>query len=209
MKGLLKKDFLLLKSVALPIIAILVMLLVAGLVESVEVIYTFILWSLVIVTAVFNQDRFHRTEEFITSIPDGKIKAVKARYAISIIMVIVLSLAVFAFAGINSILHPNFYYTYVPIIVLITIAFSLLGFAIWLPITYRFGILKTSLISGMWSVGGMFAILFAIKKPIYKVITNYTMDRIFMGCGLLVFATLCLLYVSYIISIKAYLKREK
>lgn len=209
MKGLLKKDFLLLRSVALPMVAILVMLFVSALVEYIDIVYSFILWAMVMVTAIFNQDRFYRMEEFIASIPDGKAKAVKARYLTSIILLVILTLLALSLLGINSLIHCGFSFKIVPIIVLVTIAFSILGLSLFFPLTYRFGIMKTSLLSGFWAIGGMLAIFFQIEKSINTLIVNYSMNKIYLGCGLLLFATLCIFYVSYIISIKAYLKREK
>lgn len=209
MKGLLKKDFLLLKSVALPMVAILVMLLVSALVEYADIVYSFILWAMVIVTAVFNQDRFYRVEEFVSSIPNGKTKAIRARYSLAIIMILALTALTFGTLCINLLIHSDFSYELVPMITLVVIAFTVLGFAITLPLTYRFGIMKTSLISGFWAIAGMFVIFFGIEHFINKLVVSYGMSKMYLACGLLIFITLCLLYISYIISIRVYQRREK
>ncbi len=209
MKGLLKKDCTLLKSVALPIIAIMVMLAVAGVVEYIDVIYTLILWSLIIITAIFNQDRFYRMDEFVSSIPDGKTKSVKSKYVLAVMLVLGLSLVSLIVAGIYTRVHVNFDYRFIPVTILATMAFAFLGFALFLPLTYRVGILKTSFLSGLWSVAGMLFLFISSESEIIKLLGNYTWNTLYLSCGLMIFASLCILYVSYILSIKWYLKRER
>lgn len=208
MLGLIKKDFLLIKSNLKSITLILILYIIMSIQGSLVLTYIIPFLGIMILTSTFSYDDFNHWHTFAISLPQGRNNIVKAKYITGIIMIIILSifsLAISYFLPLlsNKVIPTNIltdtFESAIAIIIIISFMF---------PIIIKYG-----------STNGrikMLTIFFIISIAIgigYKFITplNHipSLKNINNYLDIIIpIVSIIFLYLSYKISCKIYQKKE-
>lgn len=209
MKGLIKKDFLMIKS-NIKVLGIL--FVVYGLMAfKGEMDLSFLLpfMSIMIMISTFSYDTYNKWDAYVITLPNGKKNSVRAKYVSTILLLVITTIiisifeVIIAYSRTKSIDIENILSTLLGVI----FATTLLQ-AFMYPVIYKFGIEKARI--------GIFVAVFGIAliasiiekafdfKPLLeslKVLNNY-------WTLILPIIMVIVLYVSYKISERIYQKKE-
>lgn len=208
MLGLIKKDLLIIKSNLKLIIAMLFIFLVMTLQGQFDISFIppFIVVMLFMTT--FSYDEYNKWDTYAITLPNGRKNMVKSKYIASIIL-IVLSIAVTVLLNSLITITNNTFEFDRFISTLAGSGFALICIqAIMYPFIFKFGIEKGRI--------GLFVLAFAIVgivKLLSEVIKFDIPENIitlFNNLWFIIIPVLaiCILFVSYKISEKIYLKKE-
>lgn len=209
MKGLIKKDFLMIRS---NIKILVILFVVYGLMAfKGEMDLSFLLpfMSVLVMTSTFSYDAYNKWDAYAITIPDGRKNSVRAKYLATIMLIILTTIVI-------SILAIITFYAHTRTIDFENILSSLVGalFATVLlqsfmyPTIYKFGLEKAR-ISIFIIVFGITLLIGIISKVVnfssllqtLNTLNNYWMI-------ILPLIMIIMLYVSYKISEKIYMKKE-
>lgn len=209
MTGLIKKDFLLIKS---NLKFLVILFIVYGFMAfNGETDISFILpfMSVVIMLSTFSYDIYNKWDAYVIALPDGRKNTVKAKYLATIILLSLITLMIFIFTIITNYLQIKtlniveisqmFLSLY-----LATIIFQ----AIMYPVIYKFGIEKARIgifvgVFGFGFIASLLSKIIDFKPLIQKLsfLNNYWMFT-------LPIVSLIILYISYKVSKKVYEKKQ-
>lgn len=208
MLGLIKKDFLLIKSNLKSITLILILYIIMSIQGSLVLTYIIPFLGVILLTSTFSYDDFNHWHTFAISLPQGRNNIVKAKYITGIVMIIILSIFSLTMSYFlpllsNKVIPTNIltdtFESAIAIIIIISFMF---------PIIIKYG-----------STNGrikMLTIFFIISVAIgigYKFITplNHipSLKNINNYLNIIIpIVSIIFLYLSYKISCKIYQKKE-
>lgn len=210
MKGLIKKDFLLLKrnlKYFLIVVIIFTIFSLDGKTFNVAFIVPFIMMTVFIST--FSWDDFNNFNAYAIALPIGRKNIVKSKYISAVILIIIsILLGITISLSTHVILKNAFDFQ----TVLSDIAGTILGLvivlSIWLPSIYKFGVEKgrIMLFVGVFLIA--FLVTIASKIFDFSEFINFLNSLENIWFIIVPILTISFLTISYLISKKIYLKKE-
>lgn len=207
MKGLIKKDLLMIKGNLKYALLFLVVFIIISL-EDVSVIYyipTFI--SMMIFITTFSYDEYNSWDAYAISMPVSRKDIVKSKYIASIILIFIAVIFTIIISLIIGLIYNNINFQEIIANVLICAASIIILEAIMFPLIYKFGVEKGRI--------GIFVGIFGMALLIGFLLKNFNVDAnnfiVFFDkyYYLIIPITLIIvLVISYLISKKIYLKKE-
>lgn len=210
MKGLIKKDFLLIKSnLKSFIVIILVFTLFSMKGEGFDVSFILPFLAIMMFISTFSWDEFNNFNAYAITLPIGRRNIVKSKHISAIIFIAIDTIIGLIISYLTTILSKNIFDIEV---ILSNLFGTILGLsiilAIWLPIVYKFGVEKGRIMLFV----GVFAIVFLCatlsKLFDFTSLINFlnSLDKVlFIAIPL---ASIAIMVISYLISVRIYLKKE-
>lgn len=209
MKGLIKKDFFIIKANIKVMAIIFIVYLIMAMQGSFDITFIMPLIGLMLFISTFSYDDFNNWNSYASTLPNGRKNVVKAKYIASIIMTIflaivsiVISIAI-NYTKINSIKIDETMSKIMGTMLSVVIIISLLY-----PIMFKFGSTKGRIIlfAGILiisTISGLLSQFIDMSNVINTInmIDQYTYIAIPT-------ISVILLYISYLISNKIYLNKE-
>lgn len=207
MRGLIKKDFLMIKgNISFVLIVALVLFITSFFGnENYILIPSFI--SAMLTFSTFSYDEFNHFDAFVVTFPNGKKNVVKAKYIVSILLIILLSVITFIIILALSIFKSEInIQEYIDMLLGVTTGIMIF-ITIFYPFIFKFGIEKARLgiFVGVFGIVGILSFL-APKLEEFSLPIEEFLNRWGMILILLIVILACL--TSYKISEKIYLKKE-
>ena len=207
MLGFVKKDLLLMskniKTLGLIFIVYLIMIIQNQM--SVAILPAF--FSVVLMITTFNYDAYNKWDAYAISMPNGRINMVKAKYIMSLVMIIMMSLLSIPTIFLNQTLDLKTLFN----TILLTMFLMSCFLNIMYPVIFKYGIEKARIVIFVLVFGlvFIFKMLFNLINYLdfinwdnfFKIVSNY----IYLVLPILL---LLFTYFSYLISKKIYLKKE-
>lgn len=204
MKGLIKKDLLLLKNNWKTLILFIFVYLICS--TEQDGIESFIIpfMTAMICMSTFNYDEYNKWDAYALTLPGKKDEIIKAKYLTALILIVVGVLVSFALSGILGFARGNFVLDQTIEYTLAGLASGLLVISIMYPLIIKFGLEKGRLIIVGCSFG-FSALLVIVAKSLPK--------NLFAGLALnfeilLPVLTVGIFIGSYLLARKFYLKKE-
>ena len=207
MKGLIKKDLLMIKGNLKYALLFLVVFIIISL-EDVSIIYyipTFI--SMMIFITTFSYDEYNSWDAYAISMPVSRKDIVKSKYIASIILIFIAVIFTLIISLIIGLVYNNINFQEIIANVLICAASIIILEAIMFPLIYKFGVEKGRI--------GIFVGIFGMALLIGFLLKNFNVDAnnfiVFFDkyYYLIIPITLIIvLVISYLISKKIYWKKE-
>ncbi|MBR6801792.1 MAG: ABC-2 transporter permease [Eubacteriaceae bacterium] len=204
MKGLIIKDYYMVKKYLKFYIVMIITFSIAyacGADSAFFTIYPSVL-SGVLVTTLLSYDESFRFLEYSATLPITKKTFVVAKYAFALIMVGVMLVINTISATMNFVISGNFSVTAVLMQVCLLVLITVLGFALTLPLTFRFGQEKGRIVYIM-VIGLLSGVFMGIGYS-----DNFIPQNSWTACAMLLAASVLIFIISMILSIKFYEKRE-
>lgn len=210
MKGLIKKDFLLIKSnLKSFIVIILVFTLFSMKGEGFDVSFILPFIAIMMFISTFSWDEFNNFNAYAITLPIGRRNIVKSKYISAIIFIAIDTIIGLIISYLTTILSKNIFDIEA---ILSNLFGTILGLsiilAIWLPIVYKFGVEKGRIMLFV----GVFAIVFLCatlsKLFDFTSLINFlnSLDKVlFIAIPLI---SIAIMIISYLISVRIYLKKE-
>lgn len=209
MKGLIKKDFLLIKS-NLKILTIL-FIIYGFMTFNGEMDISFILpfMSVVIMVSTFSYDSYNKWDAYVIALPNGRKNSIKAKYIATIIFLFITTMILSLFAIIANYMKENTLNLGETLQMTLTmLEATIIVQGVMYPVIYKFGLEKARI--------GIFTFIFGLGflanliskfidfQPLFQhldMLNNYWVV-------ILPIFTITFLYISYKISEKIYKKKE-
>lgn len=211
MKGLMKKDLLMLKNNARYFLIYILFYSLISLNESevsssISFILPFI--TIVMMISTFSYDEFNRWYSYAVAIPNGRKNIVKSKYVISAIVIILTSILSIGLTIIISSLKKNFAYNDLFSSCIGSIFACILMISIIYPFLFKYGTEKGRLAMVALSfiiIGGLAIIS---KMPKFKISIESLVFLTEYGTVILIILSIALITISYLISKKIFSKKE-
>ncbi len=211
MKGLIKKDFLLVKS---NIKVLVILFIVVGFMSFTfngEMNISFVLpfMSVVIMLSTFSYDAYNKWDAYVTALPDGRKNSIKSKYIATIILLFMIAIGVSIITAISTYIKDNTLdFGAILEMVLVLLSTTIIMQSIMYPVIYKFGLEKAriGIFVGAFGLGFLASLIskYVDFKPIIQhldMLNNYL-------TFILPIVTIILLYISYKISEKVYKNKE-
>ncbi len=209
MIGFMKKDLAMIKSNFKLLGILIIIYTVMGLTCKMDISFILPFMSIMVMISTFSYDNYNKWDAYSISLPDGRKNSVKSKYVATILMIFIVSVITIILSFIISYTNTKtINYNQILVSMLGTIFGTLLVLSFMYPIIYKFGVEKARI--------GIFIIVFGIAV-VFGFIFQY-IDLSFIGKLLslienylvisLILITIIMVYVSYKISEKIFLKKE-
>ena len=204
MKGLIKKDLLMIKNNLKIVIIIFFVFFIMALQGEVDISFAPSLISVMLFMSTFSYDEYNKWDAYVITLPNGRKNVVKAKYIATFILIVVSILLNMVVGVINNNVD------YEKIFSLMAGCCFGVGLvqAIVYPLIFKYGIEKgrIGLFIGVFVMASVIGLLskvidIDISSNILVFIENYWL--IFIPIVLII-----TLFISYKISLKIYLKKE-
>lgn len=209
MLGLIKKDFLMIKSNFKTLAIIFVVYAIMAFQGRMDLSFILPFMSVMIMISTFSYEEFNKWNAYACTLPSGRKNTVKAKYISTILMIVIVTFIVtitsilIAYTKENAINYESILST----ILGTSFATVLLQFIMY-PVIYKLGVEKARIgifvvIFGLGIIGALVSKIYDFKKvlALLKPLENYV---IFIIPILMI----VMLYISYTISKRTNLKKE-
>ena len=207
MKGLIKKDFLMIKSNINFILIVALILFVTSLFGNENYLFIPAFVSAMLIFSTFSYDEFNHFDAFVLTLPDGKKNVVKAKYLVAIILIILSSILT-SIITLGYGLYKGEINLKEHIELILGLTSGIMFFiASMYPFIFKFGIEKARLgiFIGVFTITGIITFLATkldgVSLPIEAFLNKWWMVLIPL---VVIFMSL----LSYKISEKIYLKKD-
>lgn len=201
MLGLIKKDLLLMKTNAKSLLVIFIIYLLMAINGNFDIIIMFPLFIFVLLISTFGYDEYNNWDSYVNALPIDRKIIILSKYLISIILLVISSvvscLVAFFYDRVN-ILHNLSYIGG-------CLCGMLIAISLIYPLIFKYGSQKGRIAGFVFIVGCAFLLGIVSKINIISSIIDSFEAYFLIGFILL---TIILLVISYIVSVKIYLKRE-
>ena len=204
MKGMIKKDLLMIKNNYRILLITLLIYILYPLMFDIDMSFFLPLMGLIVCISTLSYDEYNNWHTYVTTLPQGKINVVKSKYITTIGMIIITTLigiissCIMSKLKTNIILDESLYFFAGETLALVFMMSTLY------PITFKFGAEKGRMFSILLYAIAMVLIKFIKIEGLEQLINNI---KNFMPIIIVILSTI-LISISYIISKKIYLKRE-
>ena len=208
MKGLIKKDFLLIKSNVKLIVLMLFVFSIMAIQGQFDISFVVPFIVVMIFMSTFSYDEYNKWDAYAITIPNGRKNIVKSKYIASLILIVVSIIITFLLNYITSLVNNNLDLNKFISTLSGTAFATILILSIMYPFIFKFGIEKgrigmlviTFVIVG---IVGLFSkyVKIDVTNNLITFFNNYWF--IFLPIVLLV-----MLLISYNVSKKIYMKKE-
>lgn len=209
MKGLIKKDLLFLKRNIKTLAILFIMYVFLAFNGEMDLSFFLSIMSVMIMISTFSYDSYNRWDSYVIALPNGRKNSVKAKYIVTILLIIATTLITFIFTIIityvrtKSVDYENILSTTLGSFFATTLLQSFMY-----PSIYKFGVEKAriGIFVGVFGIAILISIITQIIdfKPFLKSINVLNEYYIFI----LPIIIVIMLYISYKISEKIYLNKE-
>lgn len=208
MKGLIKKDFLLIKGNLKLIILMLFVFVIMAIQGQFDISFVVPFIVVMLFMSTFSYDEYNKWDAYAVTIPNGRKNVVKSKYIASLILVFTAIIITFLLNYIIGLVNNNIEFDkFISVLSGATFA-TILVLSIMYPFIFKYGIEKGRI--------GLFVITFAIVG-IVRLFSKYV--KINISQNIITFfnnywfiiilaITMLILFVSYKISKKIYMKKE-
>ena len=209
MLGFIKKDLAMIKSNFKLLGVLLIIYTIMGLMGKMDISFILPFISVMIMISTFSYDNYNKWDIYSISLPNGRKNSVKSKYVTTILMILIISIITIILSFIISYSNnKTINYEQILITMLGTIFGTLLVLTFMYPIIYKFGIEKARIVMFLIVFGlviiGVFLLKYLDLSFIYKTISfleNYLVI-------ILIITTIIMVYISYKISEKIFMKKE-
>ncbi len=208
MLGMIKKDLCMVKNNKYLFVMAFVICIIYSFMFDMDMSFFLPFIGVISMVSTFSYDDYNNWHAYAATLPQGKINVVKSKYVVTIILTVVLTLAGLLLGFAIGMIKGNYNFDEAISSVMGETLAILSIAAILFPVTFKFGSEKGRLVLiviglGLGIIGLLFSQVIEFKPPVELIlfITKYHV--------LLFITTIVLiLTISYVISKKAYLKRE-
>lgn len=209
MLGLIKKDFLLIKSNSKSMIIVFIIYLMLALQGTMDVFFIVPLIGITLFISTFSYDEFNNWNSYVVTLPDGRKNVVRAKYMASIILTIILGIVSLTISvGINYIKSNNLNLDAIISSLIGAVFSSIFIISLFYPIVFKFGATNARII--------LFAMVFgiaAIIGVISRLVDMTSVINMINGLDNYLFViipiiSVIILGISYLISNKIYQHKE-
>ena len=209
MIGFIKKDLAMIKSNFKLMGILFVVYAIMGFMGDMDISFILPLISVMIMISTFSYDNYNKWDAYAISLPDGRKNSVRAKYVATLLMMIIVSIVTFILSCAISYYKTQ---TIDLVQMLSTMLGSVFGTLLVLvfmyPIIYKFGLEKARIgifviAFGIVIIGGLliqYVDLSFISKYLF-CIEDYLIP-------ILIAVMIIMVYVSYIISLRIFNKKE-
>ena len=208
MKGLIKKDFLLIKGNLKLIILMLFVFVIMAIQGQFDISFVVPFIVVMLFMSTFSYDEYNKWDAYAVTIPNGRKNVVKSKYIASLILIFAAIIITFLLNYIIDLVNNNIEFDkFISVLSGATFA-TILVLSIMYPFIFKYGIEKGRI--------GLFVITFAIVGivrlfPKYvKINISQNIITFFNNYWFIIILaiTMLILFVSYKISKKIYMKKE-
>lgn len=209
MLGLIKKDLLMIKGNIKTIIIMMIVFLTISINEGNNLIFIPAFISIMVMMTTFSYDEYNKTDAYITSLPNGKTNAVKAKYIATLLVVTVTLILSFTLSYLVGLNQGNLDLNEIVMTTLGCGAGLIILQSILYPLIYKLGIEKGRIgifiiVFGITTIGTILmknGLSIKIPTSIITLLDNY-------GMIIIPLIILVILFISYKISAHIYNKKE-
>lgn len=209
MLGLIKKDLLLIKANLKSMIIIFVIYIMLSFQGTLDVTFIIPIIGIMLFISTFSYDDFNNWNSYAVTLPDGRRNVVRAKYIVSIILMIILAvIAFFIGIGISYIKTNSINLDEIISSLMGTMLSSVIIISLLYPIVFKFGatngrIILFAVVLGIAGIGTLIA-QFIDMAPIINIINK--LDNYLLIAIPIIY--IILLGISYLISSKIYQNKE-
>lgn len=204
MFGLMKKDLLLIKNNKNVLLIATFMVIFLGIFGEIDISYILPFMVFTIYLSSFSYDEYNNFNSFVCSLPNGRENVVKAKYTLTILFAIVISVISFLITlitsqfGVEDVLYSVIGSTFALIIVV----------SIFYPLLFKYGAEKgrIMLLVSFLAIGGIIAFLMNNVK--FNSASNVIEFINKFGLPIMIIISIISITISYFISKKVYLNKE-
>ncbi len=209
MLGLIKKDFLLIKSNLKSMAIIFIIYLMLSFQGIFDITFIVPLIGIMLFISTFSYDDFNNWNSYAVTLPDGRKNVVRAKYIASIILTVILAMVSFVISiGINYTKTNSINLDETISLLMGTILSNVITISLFYPIVFKFGATNGRIIlfTVVFCIAGIGALItkFVDMTSVINMINgleNYS----FIAIPII---SLMLLGISYLISDKIYQSKE-
>ncbi len=209
MIGFIKKDLAMIKSNFKLLGVLIVIYAIMGLMEKMDISFILPFMCVMIMISSFSYDNYNKWDAYSISLPNGRKNSVKSKYITTLLMTFIVSIITTILSFIISYINTqSINYEQILVTMFGTVFGTLLVLTIMYPIIYKLGVEKARI--------GIFLIVFGIVI-IGSLLANFVdLSNILKALAfledyliiILILVAIIMVYVSYKISEKIYLKKE-
>ena len=209
MLGLIKKDFLLIKANLKSMIIIFVIYIMLAFQGTFDATFIIPLIGIILFLSTFSYDDFNNWNSYAVTLPNGRKNVVRAKYIVSIILMIILAVVAFFIGiGISYIKTNSINLDEIISSLMGTMLSSVIIISLLYPIVFKFGatngrIILFAVVFGIAGIGTLIA-QFIDMAPIINIINK--LDNYLLIVIPIIY--IILLGISYLISSKIYQNKE-
>lgn len=209
MLGLIKKDLLLIKANLKSMIIIFVIYIMLAFQGTFDVTFIIPIIGIMLFISTFSYDDFNNWNSYAVTLPDGRRNVVRAKYIVSIILMIILAVVAFFIGiGISYIKTNSINLDEIISSLMGTMLSSVIIISLLYPIVFKFGatngrIILFAVVFGIAGIGTLIA-QFIDMAPIINIINK--LDNYLLIAIPIIY--IILLGISYLISSKIYQNKE-
>lgn len=209
MLGLIKKDLLLIKANLKSMIIIFVIYIMLAFQGTLDVTFIIPIIGIMLFISTFSYDDFNNWNSYAVTLPDGRRNVVRAKYIVSIILIIILAVVAFFIGiGISYIKTNSINLDEIISSLMGTMLSSVIIISLLYPIVFKFGatngrIILFAVVFGIAGIGTLIA-QFIDMAPIINIINK--LDNYLLIAIPIIY--IILLGISYLISSKIYQNKE-
>ncbi len=209
MLGLIKKDLLLIKANLKSMIIIFVIYIMLAFQGTFDVTFIIPIIGIMLFISTFSYDDFNNWNSYAVTLPNGRKNVVRAKYIVSIILMIILAVVAFFIGiGISYIKTNSINLDEIISSLMGTMLSSVIIISLLYPIVFKFGatngrIILFAVVFGIAGIGTLIA-QFIDMTPIINIINK--LDNYLLIAIPIIY--IILLGISYLISSKIYQNKE-
>ena len=209
MLGLIKKDLLLIKANLKSMIIIFVIYIMLAFQGTFDVTFIIPIIGIMLFISTFSYDDFNNWNSYAVTLPNGRKNVVRAKYIVSIILMIILAVVAFSIGiGISYIKTNSINLDEIISSLMGTMLSSVIIISLLYPIVFKFGatngrIILFAVVFGIAGIGTLIA-QFIDMTPIINIINK--LDNYLLIAIPIIY--IILLGISYLISSKIYQNKE-
>ena len=209
MLGFIKKDLLMIKSNFKIIAILLIIYVIMGFMGEMDISFILPFISVMLMISTFSYDNYNNWDSYAITLPNGRKNSVKAKYITTIILILTVSIITTILSILISYYKLNIVDFKLTIFNMTSIVFgTMLVLMFMYPMIYKLGVEKARIgifimVFGIIILGSILLQYININKILnsLSLLENYFLILIRL-------IIIILLYISYKISLRIYLKKE-
>lgn len=205
MLGLIKKDLLLMKTNAKSLLVIFIIYLLMTINGNFDIVVMFPLFMFVLLISTFGYDEYNNWDAYVNTLPVGRKNIILSKYLTSIILLMCSSIVSCIVAYVLTFFYDKIDLSKSLSYVGGCLCGMLIAISLMYPLIFKYGSQKGRIAGFVFIAGSGFLLGILSKIKIFSTIMD-SFEAYFLIAFILL--TILILVISYIASVKAYLKRE-
>lgn len=209
MKGLIKKDLLMIKGNIKILLILLFVYIVMSINDQMDLCFILPFMSVMLMISTFSYDTYNKWDAYALTLPNGRKNSVKAKYLATLLLIILTTIIVTILMIIIDYAHTGMLdFSYISETILGTFFASIILQSFMYPSIYKFGVEKARIgifivVFGIAIIIGILSKYIDFEFLISKIafLNNYVMILIPIIIAVII-------YISYKVSETIYMKKE-